>query len=73
MAMAGSLRYSVFGVRIHVGQQIPRVFLLEFDQARIEEREPLAPLDLVEVLHAVAGFVGAARRSGSDRHRFRAS
>ena len=53
---------AVFGPRvsIHMGQQILGVLLLEIDEARIEKREPLAPLDFVEVLHAVAGLIRPA-------------
>src|ERR1039458_2946606 len=48
------------GVRVDVGQQVPGVFLLKSDEARIEKRESLAPLDLVKVLHAVAGLIRAS-------------
>ena len=49
-----------FGVGIDVRQQLLRVFLFQLDEARVEERETLGPLDLVVVAHAVAGLVGAA-------------
>ena len=49
-----------FGVRVHVGQKVAGILLLQLDQTRVEESESLAPLDAREVLNAVAGFVGAA-------------
>ena len=52
----------ILGLRvgIDVREDLPRVVLLQLDQARVVERHPLRPADLVEVLHAVPGLVRPA-------------
>ena len=48
------------GIRVDVCEKLLRILFLQLDQARVEQGKALAPSDLVEILRAVPGLVGAA-------------
>jgi hypothetical protein len=49
-----------FSVRVDVRQQVVGVLLLQLDDALVEEREALGPLQAVGIRHAIALFVRAS-------------
>ena len=48
-------------VRVHVSQQVSRVFLLQFDQTRIKMSRPLSQTKRFRIRNSIACFVGPER------------